>query len=199
MVSEGSKTEPKYFDEIRTMLRLPTANITTVPGGYGTSPLQVVEYAKDVFVKGFEEKRIQPKGFEKVFAVFDRDEHTNYHQALDRADSYNRKRIRNDENRAIEFKFIATVPCFELWLLMHFEQPKSPMHREAVYKRLKFHIPQYNKGADGHFHDTKEMLTTAVNHAQNLSSQTNAWDGVESYTNIHELVKLLLNLKTVQL
>ncbi len=71
IVSEGSKTEPHYFGEIRTAYRLHSANVTVHPSSLGTSPLQVVEYAKTLFEKGDSTKNILPRAFEYVFAVFD--------------------------------------------------------------------------------------------------------------------------------
>jgi hypothetical protein len=44
IVSEGSKTEPLYLNEIRTKYRLSTTNVQVQHSQYGTSPLQVVEY-----------------------------------------------------------------------------------------------------------------------------------------------------------
>jgi len=46
IVSEGSKTEPQYFNEIRNALRLPTANVCVMPSDYGTSPDQVYSSGK---------------------------------------------------------------------------------------------------------------------------------------------------------
>ena len=46
IVSEGSKTEPNYFKEIRAYFRLLTANVEVRPSEFGTAPIQVVEYAK---------------------------------------------------------------------------------------------------------------------------------------------------------
>ena len=45
---------------------------------YGTEPRQVVEYAVNHF-------RDRSKAFDQIFAVFDRDEHRTYHDALERA------------------------------------------------------------------------------------------------------------------
>jgi very-short-patch-repair endonuclease len=50
IVSEGSKTEPHYFREIRAHYRLHTANVQVQPGALGTQPLQVVEYAEQLLV-----------------------------------------------------------------------------------------------------------------------------------------------------
>ena len=74
IVSEGSKTEPNYFREIRTAYRLHTANVEVHPSELGTAPIQVVQYARSLFESGDRHKQIQPRAFEQVYAVFDRDD-----------------------------------------------------------------------------------------------------------------------------
>ena len=76
IVSEGSKTEPNYFGEIRQAYRLHTANVEVRPSELGTAPIQVVQYAKELFEFGDKHKNIQPRAFEQVYAVFDRDDHS---------------------------------------------------------------------------------------------------------------------------
>ena len=49
IVSEGSKTEPNYFREIRAAYRLHTANVQVRPSELGTEPTQVVQHARDLF------------------------------------------------------------------------------------------------------------------------------------------------------
>ena len=44
IVWEGSKTEPNYFKDIRAAYRLQTANIEVQPSGFGTGPIQVVQF-----------------------------------------------------------------------------------------------------------------------------------------------------------
>jgi RloB-like protein len=87
IVSEGSKTEPNYFHEIRAAYRLHTTNVQVRPSDLGTAPIQVVRYAKQLFESGDSHKNIQPRAFEKVFAVFDRDDHESYFDALRMAES----------------------------------------------------------------------------------------------------------------
>jgi hypothetical protein len=60
IVSEGSKTEPLYFGEIRQHFRLQTATVQVRPSEFGTQPLQVVEYAEQLFLKGDASKGIAP-------------------------------------------------------------------------------------------------------------------------------------------
>ena len=87
IVSEGSRTEPLYFKEIRNTYRLQTANVEVHPSALGTEPIQVVRYAKQLFMAGDPNKRVRAKAFEKVFAIFDRDEHKSYFDALKLAES----------------------------------------------------------------------------------------------------------------
>ncbi len=75
VVSEGSKTEPNYFKEIRAEYRLHTANVEVQPSQLGTAPIQVVKYARQLFEEGDRHKRIPRRAFEQVYAVFDRDDH----------------------------------------------------------------------------------------------------------------------------
>lgn len=117
IVSEGSKTEPNYFREIRVAHRLHTANVEVQPSELGTSPIQVVQYANALFEQGDRHKKIQPRAFEQVYAVFDRDDHGSYFEALQLAESLD-GRLRNDNKRPVRFRAIASVPSFELWLLL---------------------------------------------------------------------------------
>lgn len=52
IVSEDSKTEPLYFKEIRSEFRLHTANVEVQPSDLGTAPIQVVNYARQLFEEG---------------------------------------------------------------------------------------------------------------------------------------------------
>jgi len=98
IVSEGSKTEPLYFDEIRIDSRLPVTNVTVSPGELGTEPIRVVQYAQYLFEAGDLHKGIEPRAFEHVYTVFDRDDHQTYFDALRLAESLDGK-LRNDEKR----------------------------------------------------------------------------------------------------
>jgi hypothetical protein len=194
IVSEGSKTEPNYFREIRAAHRLHTANVEVQPSELGTAPIQVVRYAQALFENGDRHKNIQRRAFEKVYAVFDRDEHDSYHEALTLADSLNGK-LRSDAKQPVTFQAIASVPSFELWLLLHFEDIQAPLDRDEVMRRLKLHIPGYDKGAGDAFAITKAHVAVATHRAQRLSERFTARTEPEPYTAIVELVSLLTALR----
>ena len=111
IVCEGAKTEVNYFSAIRREKRLPNADIAIVPSDYGTAPLQIVQYAIDKFQES--------KGFDRVYVVFDRDDHDSYHNALAKADATDKK-LKNDAGAKVPFAAIPSVPNFELWILLHF-------------------------------------------------------------------------------
>lgn len=198
IVSEGSKTEPLYFSEIRSEYRLNTANIQVQHSQFGTTPLQVVNYAEHLLLNGDAIKEINPRTFEQVFAVFDRDSHPTYHNALDKAAALDKK-YRNDLSQPVQFAAVASVPCFELWLLLHFQNVLAPMHRNLVYQYLRQYLPNYNKGEAGHYLDTCHLLTDAIQRAEHLSTLSTAHNSVEPYTDMHILVQLLTTLKTEKL
>lgn len=194
IVCEGEKTEPHYFGEIRQEHRLATANVQVWPSAFGTQPLQVVEYAEQMFREGDRRKGIPPKAFDHVCAVFDRDDHVTYHQALAKADSLNYK-LKNDSGERVPFQAIASVPCFELWLLLHFEDIHAPIHRDEIYARLTHHLPEYDKGQRGYWAATKDRLERAVARAEIRAAATTPYDGTEPYTGVHKLILLLVHLK----
>ena len=194
IVTEGSKTEPNYFREILTEYRLNTANIQIHPSGLGTQPLQVVDYAHDLFLHGDTHKRIGRRAFEQIFAVFDRDDHPTYFQALDKAEALDGK-LRNDLKQPVRFQAVASIPCFELWLLLHFEDIQAPFQRDEVLRRLSRHIPGYTKGSDNIFARTKPLAPTAVSRADRLCARFSAYDDPSPHTDVGALVNLLMHIR----
>lgn len=154
----------------------------------------MVEYAKTLFVDGDPQKSIQRRAFEQVYAVFDRDDHDSYFNALGLAESID-GRLLNDNRQKVHFRAIASVPCFELWLLLHFEEILAPLHRDEVMRRLKPNLPDYEKGSDSVFAATNERLPVAFRHADRLTARNNAYSEPEPFTGVVDLVRLLTTLR----
>jgi len=197
IVCEGSRTEPMYLREIRVALRLHTASIEVRPCETGTSPRQVVEYARTLFENGDPHKRIQKRAFEKIFAVFDRDQHDSYFDALRMAESLDGK-LRNDSKSPVSFTATASVPNFELWLLLHFQDVLAPIERNEVIRRLRSdgRLPHYSKGQTGLYTQTQPMLGEAMLRASALCDRFTAFDAPQPYTGFGELVRLLTGLRS---
>jgi len=194
IVSEGTKTEPNYFREIQRAYRLHTANVEVRPSELGTAPIQVVQYAKELFEFGDKHKMIRPGAFERVYAVFDRDDHGSYFDALEMAESLDGK-LKNDNKQLIRFQAIASIPSFEIWLLLHYEDIQHQLRRDEVMQRLKSHIPEYEKGATQTFFITRTRLAVATERAQALTKKFNARTEKAPFTAISELVTLLTQLR----
>jgi hypothetical protein len=156
IVCEGSKTEPNYFNEIRQEFRIPVVHVR-VTSGTGTEPIQVVQSAIDFFNES--------KEFERVFAVFDRDDHLTYHDAVQKAEAYKSK-LKTREKQQVSFEAIASVPSFEVWFLMHFENVTAYIHRDKVLEQLLFHMPDYSKGSVGTYNLLRERIADAKIRAQ---------------------------------
>jgi hypothetical protein len=167
IVCEGSKTEPWYLGEIRQQLWLPSASVQVKPAADGTKPLRIVEYAERLFTKGQRTRGIHARSFDRVVVVFDRDEHHSYRAALPRVAALN-GRLDNDERVKVPFEAVVSVPCFELWLLLHFEDAYAPLHRDEAVGRLRAHLAGYAKGQGAHWSATRERLGAATQRANML-------------------------------
>ncbi len=153
-----------------------------------------MQYAQELFEFGNRHKNIQPRAFEQVYAVFDRDNHGSYFDALTMAESLDRK-LRNDNKQPIRFQAIASVPSFELWLLLHYEDIQAPIHRDEVMRRLKTYIPAYEKGATRALSITSERLSVATQRADALAVKYTARSQPEPFTGVVNLVTLLTKLR----
>lgn len=188
IVCEGEQTERNYFEEIREEARLSTATIKTVPSNLGTNPENVVRSAEAKF-------KSLGRTFDRIYAVFDRDDHQGYANAIDMAAKRNGKLL-NAERKATQFQAIPSVPCFELWLLIHFAQTQGPIHRDDIAARLKRHWPDYAKNIPNAYATTKDRLEIAKRHATQTRQQVGPLPGTDCYTDVDQLVEVLLNLNT---
>ena len=194
IVSEGSRTEPGYFREIIADHRLPSAHVVVSPSLIGTDPRQVVDYAQELFLRGDPHRRLAPKVYDRVYAVFDRDDHRSFHDALARARAIDGT-LKNDLRQRVRFEVAPSRPCFEFWLLLHFEDVRHLMPRDELTQRLKRHIPGYTKGHTGLYAATKPRLPTAIARARALAARVDPADDTEPYTGLVDLVEYLVDLR----
>jgi hypothetical protein len=187
IVCEGSKTEPIYFDDIRKQNRVPTAHIRVIHAD-GTQPRQVVDFAEQTFR--------ETKEYDWVFAVFDRDDHTTYADAIRRAATLDKK-LHNDERKQVRFCAIPSVPCFELWLLLHFTDMQAFHHRTRIIGFSRTYISDYEKGAENIYAITEPALAVAIGRAKRLVDRFEPIPGDDPYTCVHEVVELLRSIRPV--
>ncbi|ESX66038.1 CRISPR-associated protein [Mesorhizobium sp. LSHC420B00] len=186
IVCEGEKTETNYFNAIRRERRISSARVRIMPSDFGTDPLNVVNYALDQFLK-------EDKAFDLVYAVFDRDDHLNFNNALSRAAALDESH-KNDAGVPVPFKAIPSVPNFELWLLLHFRDVLAPIHRATVYAELRKPgiYPAYAKNIASAYDDTKARIAAATQRAVHLRGLFTPPNGTDPYTDVDVLAATIL-------
>ena len=178
--TEGQKTEPNYFNSIKDELRLPEIDIKVHGCGDHTMPL--VEWV-------IERKNNENTGEEtEWWVVFDRDEHTEFNNAISLA-------------RSNSISVAYSNECFELWFILHFNLLSTAIGRGQYYKKLTELLDvKYEKNSSDIYELIKEKEATAILNAKNLEKTHND-EGVESpekrdpSTLVYQLVEKLRALK----
>lgn len=182
IVCEGEKTEPNYLKGLCDELKLNTANIKLL--GLGVDPLNIVDYA-------LESNRSQ--SYDRIYCVFDKDQHSRYEKAL--------LKVESESKNGVSIFSIASVPCFEYWLLLHFEHTSKPYSSvgdrtaaACLKNQIKKYIPNYSEGHKSIFELTKKKLPLAIKRAK-IINQNQRVQVDNPSTNFHELVEYLQALK----
>ncbi len=190
IVCEGAKTEPNYFDSLWRSLRVSTIDVEIVPKG--AVPITVVDEAVS---RDRKNRRQSGKGgdirYDKVWCVFDVEiphENQSLLQALDMA-------------KANGISVALSNPCFEYWILLHFERTGYSFNNCAdVIRRLGNSIPNYKKGGDI-YQRIKGMTDTAIQNAKSIEKQYPLEDPLverNPYTQVYQLVEYLHNMAQKQ-
>jgi len=129
---EGKNTEPDYFDALRRLCSGTLIEIETV-GGAGV-PKTLAERAAERAKLLKRSRKTKLDSFEhadEVWAVFDRDEHPHFDEAVNQCHENGVQVARSN-------------PCFEVWLILHFEDFQRSDGRQAVQRRLKTLCAEYD-------------------------------------------------------
>lgn len=186
IVCEGTKTEPDYFREIVSAYRLSSANVV-VGSGRGSDPESVVATA----VERYEED----PDYDGVYVVVDRDTHVGFASAEDR--------MRNAPGGLRKVAhLIPSTPCFEYWLLLHFEETAKPYAKTGrrspcanVIRDLEAHLPSYSKGGGGTFADTRDRVEEAKARAVRRLIEAKRAGTENPTTHVHVVVERLQTLR----
>ena len=192
IVSEG-QTELTYLHELLDRLGLNRANVE-MRQGQPPNPSGVLRDAR-------QHVEADPEEYSRVFCVFDRDEHQSFAPVL--------QKIRTG-GQSDEIVFaIPSVPCFEYWLLLHFENTTRPYpvsedesSCSQVEKDLKWqmkrHRLEYRKGMKGTSRwqpIVSKLMIARENSKETLRQADLEPDENYPYTRMHELVDYLERMK----
>ena len=136
VVTEGESTEPSYLWAFSRIYGNKTVRLRPI-GGVG-DPRAVVDRA----IAERDEARRDPFGARDSFwAMFDRDDHHRFHEAVNLA-------------RGNSISLAISNPCFELWGIFHYEDQDAPIHRHQCQRRLGELCQDYLPRANKVFNDT---------------------------------------------
>lgn len=188
IVCEGTKSEPNYLRDLKTNLQLRTVEVD-IDGKSDSSPDRIFEYARNRYL----EEKNRNESYDRVYCVFDKDSHDSYDDTLRAIQSKKPKNL---------FFAITSVPCFEYWILLHYEYTTRPYNRterkspcDCVMDDLLERFPEYEKGAkDVYSHIEGELDFAIANSKRALNSAQQT--GTDNPTTLmHELVEYLRDLK----
>ncbi len=188
VVCEGEKTEPYYFNGLKDHYGLNSA-IIEICTSCGSDPDSIFIFAK----QRYQDEKADGDPFDRVYCVFDKDRHHTYEKALEA--------IQNMKP-GNTYAAINSIPCFEYWLLLHFEnttKPYGPLSGNSachqVVKDLKKYMPLYSKGDMKIFPQIKDKIPFAINNATKSLKAAEKADTDSPTTRVHELVRFLQNIK----
>ena len=168
IITEGH-VEESYFKAINNFYkknyRKRIIEIKPVCSGYGTDVKNIIRFAID------EKKKYDSDEFKSVWCVFDTDRgnntETNLLEGLSQA--YKNK-----------IKIAISNPCFEVWILMHYERTSSLISNGQKAKTiLKTKIQDYNSSKnyfqinENVFTELLERLSEAITNAELIDKKHN--------------------------
>ncbi|MCE5249681.1 RloB family protein [bacterium] len=183
--SEGKETEPKYFNEFNS----DNIRIKIIDERVGTDPNSVVKAAKNYKKK---EEGSLKKG-DEIWVVVDTElsPETKDIQAIQLTEAGNLC-------KKYEFGYAASNPCFEYWLLLHFEKkPKLKCTiriQDKCIHLLKNHYPQYDKST----YDPKKFVDKvkyAIENAKKLDQTRNGLWPENNGSTVYKLMEKLLEIQ----
>ncbi len=182
IVCEG-ETEEKYFKNLKSSLGLTNATIFIVGSNKDSAPINLVRKAEAIHVAD--------NGYDFVYSVFDRDQHSSFNAARERI-----RQLAGRPLKAIPIYEAVSVPSFEFWVLLHFERTdRSFSDSQEIEEHLvrSGHISRYNKGDNSLSKLLVGKIESAVEHALWLEGRTGIIDE-NPMTNVHQMVNVVRSL-----
>ncbi len=199
IICEDSKSSPAYFRKLRDDVGLTAVDVKICGDEFASAPINVFEYGKEQLAK-------KDSDFAFCLFVFDRDEHHTYDEAIRKIEGLQSQKNYKDK---IIIKAITSVPCFELWLKLHYNASSKSYHRTGnkspagcLIQDLKQEddFKGYNKKAD--FQYSKKILdktdTAIANSKKLIANGKNSHSSkhhIDPSTLMHELVEILYEIK----
>jgi hypothetical protein len=158
------ETEEQYICYLKTKYRIPIFIDSKVAGNRITSK----------YIKNYKSDKVT-HAKDKTFLIYDSDVINILKKLEDIPDC----------------ELITSNPTFELWLLLHYQEQKSPISTDDCHMKLKKHIPNYKKGSiDNKLKlDLESRQLKAINRAKKLKALDNPSSQIYLFIDILEEIK----------
>jgi hypothetical protein len=104
--------------------------------------------------------------------------------------------MKNASGHMLTIHMIASRPCFEFWLLLHFEYAARPFPTAAsVIDILERHLTDYDKSDRLIFPKVRVGLERAVGNARRLKTELAAIGAQTPDTDMANLIEILMALR----
>ena len=176
IVCEG-ETEQEYFEAARIHYGLTTAEIILGENTKGPAPISVVECA---------ERKCGERGsYDRIFCVFDRDGHESFARARAKIES-----LANRTKKPLSIEEAISVPCFELWVLLHFERTDAPFNNcaDVIHRISASHVVGYKKADAFISRQLMKQVTSALENADWLEGRAGN-NNYNPYTSVHKVLR----------
>jgi hypothetical protein len=181
IVCEGTKTEPGYFLALRHREKS-AIELDIEPGGVPKTLVEKAARLKRSAEKEARRHKDDNLRYQYVWCVFDVDEHPNLAEAQQQA-----------RDNGIDVAI--SNPCFELWILLHFDDRTAYIHRDALHRECVKFLPGYEKDVPfdkvhSHYEDAVRRATalSAWQKTRDCGCETNPW------TDVHRLTELIKSI-----
>lgn len=189
IICEGENTEVDYFKQFRL------ANVTVMPYGIRMSTTKLI---KEVEKKRKEVEKRKKIKFDEIWVVFDKDENTDFEEAIRLAKSMN-------------YKVAYSNQAFEYWFVLHFQDHQGgAMHRNAYAAIINENLQKqkrevcYDAKSKHVSKDMFEIMLASLQVAYDRACRLYALkrkhnqETQESVTTVQHLVKSITGMKTTE-
>lgn len=188
IVSEGTKTEPSYFEAIKENIELNyKGKINISIEGEGNNTVKLFNKAKEIALKS-------TNGFRHVWIIYDTDSFL--------AEDINKvvTLCKNNSSTRTTYHAIWSNQCVELWYILHFEYMHSDIDRRSYSNKITNYLiklghGKYKKNRTDMFSILQPYMETAIKNAQKLNKDNKNKTPSESKPGT-EVFKLIDKLKT---
>ncbi|CAM1654512.1 RloB family protein [Bartonella apis] len=195
---EGSKTERLYFERLIHELGLTSVDIEIV-NDCGSAPISIY----NAVVERVKEEAGSEAHFDEAFCVFDHDTHESFDEVCNNIKNKTNNSKRKDANNC-EIQAITSTPCFEIWLMLHFNYSTQPIlakRGKSCGEIAKIHMKKiggfekYDGTLTGKQLDLlMEKIDQAIKNAEKLNRYNSSNNSSNPSTDVYILVDKMKKL-----